>query len=164
MRRLAPLIALVFGATSLPLAAAAQERVVIYRTAPPMNQSVEGRVRPQIEDLLEALAAEGRDYRLDGVDVFEAHDKFLPGKIASGMAHVLVATDHDDPAFADRVAAFRRLSELTLEDVNDSWGIYYYISALKQLKDAGLLEQCVDSETLEKLKTKLNLICISIFL
>lgn len=156
MRRVSVLAALILGVAAVPVAAAAQERGVLYRTAPPMNQSVEGRVRPQIETLLEALAAEGRDYRLDGVEVFDAQDKFLPGKIAIGMSHVLVATSRDDPAFAERLAAFRRLSELTLEDTNDSWGIYYYISALHELEGAGLLDEAVAPATLARLRERLD--------
>jgi len=156
MRRVSALAAIVLGVTALPAAVSAQERGAVYLTPPPMNQSVQARVRPQIETLLEALAAEGRDYHLDGVEVFEAQDKFLPGKIAIGMSHVLVATARDDLAFAERLAAFRRLSELTLEDPNDSWGIYYYISALHELKEAGLLEDAVSPETLARLRERLD--------
>jgi len=156
MRRVSALAALVISVAAMPAVSSAQERGAIYLTPPPMNQSVQGRVRPQIEALLEALAAEGRDYRLDGVEVFEAQDKFLPGKIASGMAHVLVATSRDDPAFAERLAAFRRLSELTLEDPNDSWGIYYYMSALHELQGAGLLEEAISPQTLARLRERLD--------
>ena len=156
MRRVPVLAAFVLGLVAVPAATSAQERGVLYRTAPPMNQTVEDRVRPQIELLLEALAAEGRDYRLDGVEVFEAQDKFLPGKIAIGMSHLLVATSRDDPAFAERLAAFRRRSDLTLEDVNDSWGIYYFVSALHELETAGLLDEAVSRETLARLRERLD--------
>ena len=156
MRPVPVLAALILGVAALPGTPQAQERGAIYLTPPPMNQSVQGRVRPQVEALLEALAAEGRDYTLDGVEVFEAQDKFLPGKIASGMSHVLVATSRDDPAFAERLAGFRRLSELTLEDTNDSWGIYYYISALHELEGAGLLDEAVSPETLTRLRERLD--------
>lgn len=156
MRPVPVLAALILGVAALPGTPRAQERGAIYLAPPPMNQSVQGRVRPQVEALLEALAAEGRDYTLDGVEVFEAQDKFLPGKIASGMSHVLVATSRDDPAFAERLAGFRRLSELTLEDTNDSWGIYYYISALHELEGAGLLDEAVSPETLTRLRERLD--------
>lgn len=156
MRRVSAFAALVISVAGMPPVSSAQERGAVYRTPPPMNVTVEDRVRPQIETLLEALAAEGRGYTLDGVEVFEAQDKFLPGKIASGMAHVLVATRRDDPAFAGRLAAFRRLSDLTLEDTNDSWGIYYYISALHELKTAGLLDEAVAPATLARLRERLD--------
>lgn len=148
--------ALALGAILSTTPAAAQERGLIYRAPPPMDRTVQDRIQPQVEALLDALVAEGRAYRLDGVEVFAAQDKFLPGKIAIGMSHLLVATDRDDPAFAGRLAAFRRLSELTLEDVNDSWGIYYYISALHELQTAGLLDEAVSPETLARLRQRLD--------
>lgn len=150
------LTAVALGVAVLAAPAAAQERGRVYRDPPPMDRTVRDRIQPQVEALLDALVAEGRDYRLDGVEVFEAQDKFLPGKIAIGMSHLLVATDRNDPAFAGRLAAFRRLSELTLEDVNDSWGIYYYISALHELQVAGLLDEAVSPETLARLRERLD--------
>lgn len=134
----------------------AQERGRLYQQAPAMNATVETVVRPQVEALLADLVVEGRDYHLDGVLVFEASDKFLPGKIAIGMAHLITATSPDDPALAERLSAFRSLATLTLEDVNDTWGIYYYLSALHQLKVAGHLEAAVDPVTLERLRERLE--------
>lgn len=136
--------------------ASAQERGRLYKQAPPMNTTVEAVLRPQVEALLEDLVAEGRDYRLDGVAVFEASDKFLPGKIAIGMAHLITATDTSDPALGQRLIAFRSLANLTLEDANDTWGIYYYLSALHELEKAGLLDDAVDPATLVRLRERLD--------
>jgi len=144
-----------FAGLAVPQANA-QERGRLYWQAPAMNTTVETVVRPQVEALLADLAVEGRDYRLDGVPVFQVSDKFLPGKIAIGMAHLISSTSPDDPALADRLAAFRRLSNLTLEDTNDTWGIYYYLSALYKLKDAGHLQAAVDPATLERLRERLD--------
>lgn len=121
-----------------------------------MNQTVVRRVTPQVEALLEDLLAEGRGYRLDGVEVFAAADKFLPGKIAIAMAHVISATPRDDPRFDDYVRGFRRLADLTVADPNDTWGIYYYASALHELQSAGLLDEAVSPETLAVLRSRLN--------
>jgi hypothetical protein len=116
---------------------------------PAMNDTVTSRMVPQTEALLVKLMAEKRDLVIDGQRVFDAGDKFLPGKIASGMAWLILSTPRDHPRFARYTQGFRELSRLTVDDKVESWGIYYYISALKQLKDAGLLDDCVDSETLE---------------
>ena len=121
-----------------------------------MNQTVVRRVTPQVEALLEDLLAEGRGYRLDGVEVFASADKFLPGKIAIAMAHVISATPRDDPRFDDYVRGFRRLADLTVADPNDTWGIYYYASALHELQSAGLLDEAVSPETLAVLRSRLN--------
>ena len=61
--------------------------------APAMNAVIETRVGPQMDHLLTRLITEGRDMTLDGVKVFEAKDKFLPGKIAVG-AYVKEAAHH----------------------------------------------------------------------
>lgn len=152
------LVAGLAGALILGLAAPAQAdpRGRLYEQAPAMDQTVQGRVVPQVEALLEDLLAEGRTYQLDGVRVFEAQDKFLPGKIAIAMAHLIVETPRDDPALPEHLAGFRRLADLTLEDANDSWGIYYYVSALHMLQQAGLLDEAVAPATLARLRERLD--------
>lgn len=131
-------------------------RGAVYHQAPPMNATLESRVEPQVEALLRRLLSEGRDLRLDGVEVFAAEDKFLPGKIAIAMAHLIEATPRSDPRFAEYVAGFRSLAELTIEDTNDTWGKYYYASALHRLDKAGLLEEAVSADILERLKRELD--------
>jgi len=148
-------VALAIALIATP-ALASDPRGPVYHQAPPMNAVVSGRVTPQVEALLSDLMADGRGYRLDGVGVFSAEDKFLPGKIAIAMAHVIVATPRDDPDFQRYLAGFRQLSDLTLEDVNDTWGIYYYVSALNELRLAGLLDQAVEPGTLARLRERLD--------
>src|SRR3954464_10347695 len=139
------------GITLLPaLAAAAMTQI------PPYNQTVTGRILPMSRELLVRLAQEGRALQLDGVPVFNGDDKFLPGKIALGLAEFLVTVPADDPRRAEYVASFRRISKLTADDPNDSWGIYYYMSALNQLRKAGLLGAAVDRLTLAKLRVRLD--------
>lgn len=132
------------------------ERGPIYASAPPMDLTIETRVTPQMDALLEQLMTEGRDMSLDGVRVFEAKDKFLPGKIAIGLAHAILTSPDDKARQARFLAGFRRLSEITLEDDNDTWGAYYYISALHHLNQVGLLDQAVSPQTLARLRQKLD--------
>ena len=122
----------------------------------PMNQTVETRLLPQTAVLLEKLLAEKRDMTLDGVKVFEADDKFLPGKIAIGLAYLVVDTPRTDPNFARYLAAYRQIADLTVDDINDTWGVYYYCQALLMLREAGVLDQAVSPETLARLKVKLD--------
>ena len=107
-------------------------------------------------ELLVRLARDGRTLTLDGVPVFNGDDKFLPGKIALGLAEFLVSVPADDPHRADYIAGFRRISKLTVDDPNDSWGIYYYMSALNELRKAGLLGEALDRLTLAKLRVRLD--------
>lgn len=127
-----------------------------YRTVPTMQDTVSRRLTPQVEALLVKLVRERRDMTLDGVKVFDSGDKFLPGKIASAMAHRIVDLPADDPRLARRLADFADIADLTVDDPNDSWGIYYYVSALRQLQDRGLLARAVRPATLARLRTRLD--------
>jgi hypothetical protein len=113
------------GSPAAVLAAAA---VAAIGPAAPYNQTVSGRIQPQSRELLVRLAKEGRELSLDGVPVFNGDDKFLPGKIALGLAEFLVTVPADDPRRSEYLAGFRRISKLTVDDANDTWGIYYYMS------------------------------------
>jgi hypothetical protein len=148
--------AALLAATAAPAFAAQDPRGSLYATVAPMNRTVETRMLPQMAVLLDKLMAEKRDMTLDGVKVFEADDKFLPGKIAIGLAYLIVDTPRGDPKLAQYLAAYRQIADLTVDDTNDTWGIYYYCQALHMLQEAGLLEQAVSPETLAKLKVKLD--------
>ena len=147
-------IALLVAAPSI--AAAADVRGRVYDSAPPMDVTVQGRIRPQLEALATQLLAQRRDLTLDGVKVFEADDKFLPGKIAVGLSALILSTPRDDPKFAGYLAGFRQIADLTVDDTNDTWGIYYYCEALYGLQRAGLLDQAVSPATLARLKLQLD--------
>jgi hypothetical protein len=144
-------------AAATPAFAATQgPRGPIYTTVAPMNRTVETRLLPRMAVLLDKLLVEKRDMTLDGVKVFEADDKFLPGKIAIGLAYLIVDTPRTDPKFAKYLAAYRQIADMTVDDPNDTWGIYYYCQALHMLEDAGLLDQAVSPEAQAKLKVKLD--------
>ena len=74
---------------------------------------------------------------LGGVKVFESGDKFLPGKIATAMSYRILDLPKTDPRLPQRLADFAAIADLTVDDTNDSWGIYYYVSALHRLNEAG---------------------------
>jgi hypothetical protein len=139
-----------------PFANAHDVRGKVYDTVPPLNDTIQKRLIPQLDYLLQRVVQEGRGMRLDGVAVFDADDKFLPGKIALGLASVLLDTPRSDPQFATRLAAYRRMAEMTLEDDNHTWGIYYYAMALYKLQQAGLLERAVSPQALARLRTRLD--------
>jgi hypothetical protein len=142
------------GSIAGPSAKAAA--VASVDSIPAYNQTVTGRILPQSRELLVRLAKEGRGLSLDGVPVFNGDDKFLPGKIALSLGEFLVTVPADDPRRAEYIAGFRRISKLTVDDANDSWGIYYYISGLNKLRKAGLLGAAVDRLTLAKLRVRLD--------
>lgn len=152
---LSALIVLGLGACASVLPAAAPPAPSVA-AVPPMDDTVRLRLRPQVEALLDRMLAEGRGLSIDGQPVFNGRDKFLPGKIAIAMAYrVLDPTSTPAELQAD-LAAFRQVADLTLQDDNTEWGIYYYLLALQKLNERGLLDRAVSPETLERLKAKLD--------
>jgi hypothetical protein len=142
--------AIAAGAVLSASAAAAKE------TTPPYDQTVENQIQPLIEQLLLRLGSEGHGMKLDGVAVFSGNDKFLPGKIAIGLADLLTSLPKTDPRLPLFLKDFGKIAKLTLADPNESWGIYYYLSGLNRLRKAGLLDQAIDPQTLATLRARLD--------
>src|ERR1700738_4440692 len=120
------------------------------------NEVVQSKLQPQAERLLLRLVQEGHGLTMDGAPVFDGRDKFLPGKIAVGLVDFLLSVPKGDPRLPEYLRAFRRVAALTVDDTNDSWGAYYYILALNELRKAGLLKDAVDPLTLAKLRVRLD--------
>ena len=122
----------------------------------PVNQFVKRELFPQFEYFFEKLVTERERTQIDGVAAFNGKDKFLPGKIAVGLSHLLLNTPRDDPRFARFLKGYRDIADMTVGMDNDTWGVYYYLLALNKLKRAGLLDEAVDAATLATLKQKLD--------
>jgi hypothetical protein len=122
----------------------------------PMNQIVQRQLYPQLDYLFDKMVAEKDKVTIDGVEALKSNDKFLQGKIAGGLAHVLLNMRKDDPRLQERLRQFREITDMTVGMDNHTWGIYYYLEALYQLKQAGLLEQAISPATLARLKTTLD--------
>jgi hypothetical protein len=121
----------------------------------PLHQTVE-QAYPQLDYFFQKLVKERDGITIDGRAPFQSHDKFLPGKIATGLADVLLHTPADDPRLPGMLRDYASIADLTVGMENDTWGIYYYIGALYKLKQAGLLERAVRPATLEQLRKKLD--------
>ena len=120
------------------------------------NQIVESRIRPQLERLLAQLAEDGRGMHLGGTPVFNGSDRFLPGKIALAFSDLITTLQPNDPRLPKALEDFGRLAKLTIDDPNDSWGIYYYLSALNAINRDGMLKRAVDPLTFAKLRVRLD--------
>jgi hypothetical protein len=117
---------------------------------------VSSELLPQYERFFDLLAREGRAATLNGEPIFTGKDKFLPGKIAIGLAHTLLATPSGSALADTRISQYREIARMTLADSNETWGMHYYLLAIYNLKRAGLLERAFDPETLAALRTKLD--------
>jgi hypothetical protein len=145
---------ILLGAGTAARAAGAQTPV--SAPIPAYDVTVRDRIQPQTEQLLLKLVKDGRKLELDGTPVFNGSDKFLPGKIALGLVDFLIALPADDPRLPAYLADFRKIAKLTADDANDTWGAYYYLSALNKLREAGRLKDAVDPLTMAKLRVRLD--------
>lgn len=142
------------------LAAASLLAVPIHAAAataatPALQRSVE-QAYPQLEYLIQKLVKERENIVMDGEKALNSKDKFLPGKIATGLADLLVHLPANDPRLPGMLRDYADLADMTIGMNNESWGIYYYIGALHRLKKAGLLERAVRPATLERLRKQLD--------
>lgn len=100
------------------------------------NELIEQRVLPHLEHLFKTLVAERRDTTIDGQRAFTGGDRFLPGKIALGLSLVLVNTPRTDPRFATYLEGYRQIADMTVEDVNETWDVYYSRSSLRRSRSS----------------------------
>ena len=149
-------LALLALAPGVVHAAQPADRASVPAPVPAYDQTVRDRIQPQTEQLLIKLVKDGKTLNLDGTPVFNGRDKFLPGKIALGLVDFLIALPDDDPRLPAYLADFRTIAKLTADDANDTWGAYYYLSALNKLREAGRLKDAVDPLTLAKLRVRLD--------
>ena len=116
-----------------------------------------GHVFEGLDGLITAVVEQGPDATLDGEPVFTGRDRFLPGKVALGFGWLLWTEEAPGvEAFDERLAQYRTLLEWTQDAPNRSWGIYYSLSALNRLRQAGLLEDAVPSDVLEQMRADLD--------
>ena len=124
--------------------------------ASPMNRIVQDNAYRQLDYFFKKLAAEKEAIVIDGYAPFKSNDKFLPGKVAAGLGHVLLNTPKDDPKLPQLLRDYRDIADMTAGMDNHTWGIYYYLGTLVKLKEAGLLEQAISPATLETLRKSLD--------
>jgi len=141
-------------ATAL-LAAPALVHAAPAPATPPLQKSV-AQAYPQLEYLFQKLVKERDGITMDGQAALKSKDKFLPGKIATGLADLLVQLPANDPRLDGMLRDYADMADLTIGMANDTWGIYYYIGALYHLKQAGLLERAIRPATLETLRKRLD--------
>lgn len=122
----------------------------------PMNRIVQDNAYQQLDFFFRKLVAEREAMLLDGAAPFRSGDKFLPGKVAAGLGHVLLNTPRDDPSLAQKLKDYRDIADMTVGMDNHTWGIYYYIGTLVKLKQAGLLERAISPATLAQLRQQLD--------
>jgi len=119
-----------------------------------LNGMVQTELAPQLDVLFQRLDAEGDGLVMDGVPALKSGDKFLPGKVALGIADLIEAQPAERRVVY--LKGFRRIADLTVAMPNDTWGIYYYLLALDKLRRLQLLESALEPATLARLRQQLD--------
>ena len=92
-------------------------------------------------------------------------DKFLPGKLALGLSYILIDMKaKNDPLYADYLATYQRVTTAMITQMsganylyaNTSWGEYYYLVALTNLKARGMLNEVFSDAVLATLEKRLT--------
>lgn len=149
-------VLLAFAPASAVIAQVTPANYVPPLATTPMNRIVQDNAYTQLDYFFKKLATEKEGIVMDGTSPFKSGDKFLPGKVAAGLGHVLLNTAKDDPSLDQKLKDYRAIADMTVGMDNHTWGIYYYIGTLVKLKQAGLLERAVSPATLEKLRKQLD--------
>jgi len=149
-------VLLAFAPASVVVAQVTPANYVPPLATTPMNRIVQDNAYTQLDYFFKKLATEKEGIIMDGTSPFKSGDKFLPGKVAAGLGHVLLNTPKNDPSLEQKLKDYRDIADMTVGMDNHTWGIYYYIGTLVKLKQAGLLERAVSPATLEKLRKQLD--------
>ncbi|TFW17077.1 hypothetical protein [Duganella callida] len=149
-------VLLAFASAPLVQAETTPANYVPANATTPMNRIVQDNAYKQLDYFFKKLVAEKEAIVMDGSAPFKSGDKFLPGKVAAGLGHVLLNTPKDDPSLEQKLKEYRQIADLTVDMDNHTWGIYYYMGTLVKLKEAGLLERAISPQTLEKLRKNLD--------
>ncbi|VWC67453.1 hypothetical protein BLA39750_00279 [Burkholderia lata] len=91
-------------------------------------------------------------------------DKFLPGKLALGLSYILIdMKSKNDPQYASYLATYQTITTAMMAQsgsnytyANTSWGEYYYLVALNNLKAHGMLNEVFSDAMLATLQQRLT--------
>lgn len=92
-------------------------------------------------------------------------DKFLPGKLALGLSWILIdMKEKGDPKYVDYLATYQQITTAMMAQssngnyvyANTSWGEYYYLVALNNLKAHGMLNEVFSDAMLNTLQNRLT--------
>ncbi len=121
-----------------------------------MNQLIEGSIYKELDYFAQKLDEGGESTRIDGVKVFKSEDKFIPGKIAIALGELVLHAKNGSQEQRRYLRIFRSIADQTIQYDNHTWGIYYYMSILYKLKEAGLIDKALKLSTLNKLQQQLD--------
>ncbi len=121
-----------------------------------MKEILSGTLKPRMIDLFWRTAEGGRDFVMDGVNVYNENAQFVGGKVINMCSYVALEFLKDTPDFPRALEVLGRVIAAVSDLPMETWGILNGITGLYRLKKAGLLETAVDPDTLSRLKQALD--------
>jgi hypothetical protein len=121
-----------------------------------MQQIIESRILPHLEYLLEKIEAEQEATMIDGVKAFSGEDFFVPGKTINACSYILTAARNDPAKYRRWRAAFQEMLRFTAKYEIKTWGIFFYLTGLNRLREAGLLDEILTDPIRKVLQEKLD--------
>lgn len=110
----------------------------------------------RMEDFFWKIAEEKEDLTIDGVRGYNDKAQFVAGKVINLSCYVVVkslkGTDRYEEGLKSLSDVIRMVSGMPME----TWGILNGITGLRRLQLLGMLDDVVDAETMERLKTSMD--------
>ncbi len=165
------------GGTNICDAAAASLHGIVYGmpdTSVPAGVDIPATIMGQIRALFD-LIKEAPDFTKVVMDLGDGSpipvldtntgDKFLPGKLALGLSYILIdMKTKEDPNYADYLAVYQKITTAMMAQISDThylyannaWGEYYYLVALNNFKEHGMLSEVFSNAMLATLENRLT--------
>ena len=117
-----------------------------------MKHVVEKEFSPILMGLFQTIKENGLDLVIDGIPAFNPKAQFLGGKIINAGSYTALELIKDEESLQTLGDMIRMVSHMEMR----TWGILNSLMGLYRLKEHNLLEEVVDTETLEFLKQCLD--------
>lgn len=109
---------------------------------------------PHLERLIDDILASGITLEMDGVNVFEAGDFFVAGKIVNGASYI--ATMESEEHRSIWLEKTKDIIDMTASMKMKTWGYLNYLMGLYRLQESGYLGSVLSDASLTILKESLD--------
>lgn len=117
-----------------------------------MKEIIEKDLKPIVLELYQKIKEEGLSLKIDGVPAYNPDAQFVGGMLINTTSYIVTELIKTQKSLQELGNIIRMASDMEMK----TWGILGSLSGLYRLYKKGVLEQTVDSQTLEILRDKLD--------
>lgn len=121
-----------------------------------MKDLIYENLRPKMVSLFWRTAEGGRDFVMEGVPVYNDKAQFVGGKVINMSCYVVLELLKGTKDYERGLKTLKEVISMAADLPMETWGILNGVTGLYRLRQAGLLEQAVTRETMERLKRSLD--------